>query len=457
MKVIIIGHGPGGMTASCTLRIWDRTVEILNVDTKEFDLYHPCATPYVIGGKFCDDGDEQAICEDIPYEKMNVRHLHRHLVEKIDRKAKKVQIRNLNTNERFEENYDKIILATGSIATKPSIPGVKDGKNVFSLKWLEDAEKIREAAEKAKKVVVIGASAISLEVACELAERGIDVTILVRSRVLRKAMDPDFSKLIVDLLTEKMSEHLTIKVGVNAKEIILDDNNMATKVITTEDEVLETDFIFAAAGVKAETALAEDAGLEIGETGGIKVNEYLITSDPDILAIGDCTETVDLVRGDPISSMLATCAVRMGRVAAMTLAKPNEIKFSGTLDNFIVPLLDLNVGSVGYNIVTAEEKYGEGNVLAVKIRTTDKPLFMPGAREIHFKILVEKATGKILGAQCIGYDSVTDNLNIVSVAMQTGLNYKQLLEADLCYAPAINESIYPVTQALEMVARRLLR
>ena len=117
----------------------------------------------------------------------------------------------------------------------------------------------------------------------------------------------------------------------------------------------------------------------------------------------------------------------------------------------------MNVGSVGYNIITAEEKYGEGNVLAVKVKTTDKPHFMHGAREIYFKILVVKETGKIIGAQCIGYDHVTDNLNIVAIAIQAGMDYKQLLEADLCYAPAINESIYPVTQALDMVARRLLR
>ncbi len=457
MKVIIIGHGPGGMTASCTLRVWDRKAEITNIDTKVIDLYHPCATPYVIGGKFCDEGNEEAICEDIPYEKMNVQHLHRHLVEKIDRENKKVLVRNLDTDERFEREYDKIILATGSFPTKPPIPGAKEGKNVFSLKWLEDAERIRKAAEHSKKVVIVGASAISLEVGCELADRGIDVTILVRSRVLRRAMDPDFSQIIVDLLKENHPEHLDIKVGVNAKEIVLDENGMATQVITTEDEVLETDFVFTAAGVKAETTLAREAGLEIGETGGIKVNEYLITSDPDILAIGDCTETVDLIRGDPISSMLATCAVRMGRVAAMTLAKPGEIKFPGTLNNFIVPFLELNVGSVGYNIVTAEEKYGKGNVLAVKARTKDKPQYMPDARDIYFKILVLKETGKIVGAQCIGYHNVTDNLNIAAIAMQSCMTYKELLEADLCYAPAINETIYPVTQALEMVARRLLR
>ncbi|MCK4895916.1 MAG: FAD-dependent oxidoreductase, partial [Candidatus Heimdallarchaeota archaeon] len=199
MKVIIIGHGPGGMTASGTLRIWDRTAEITNIDTKDFDLYHPCATPYVIGGKFQDLGNGDAIKEDIPYEKMKIKHLHRHLVEKIDRTAKKVQVRNLNTDERFELEYDKIILATGSYNTSPPIPGVKEGKNVFSLKWLEEAEEIRLAAEKAKKVVVIGASAIALEVGCELAERGLDVTIFVRSRVLRQAVDPDYSKLIVNL------------------------------------------------------------------------------------------------------------------------------------------------------------------------------------------------------------------------------------------------------------------
>ena len=457
MKVLIIGHGPGGMTASGTLRIWDRNAEITNIDTKDFDLYHPCATPYVIGGKFKDLGNSDAIKEHIPYEKMKIKHLHRHLVEKIDRAAKKVQVKNLNTNERFELEYDKIILATGSYNTSPPIPGVKEGKNVFSLKWLEEAEEIRLAAEKAKKVVVIGASAIALEVGCELAERGLDVTIFVRSRVLRQSFDPDYSKLIVDLLSAKLPEHLTIKVGENVKEVVLDENGMAYKVITTNDEELETDFVFAAAGVKAETSLAKDAGLEIGVTGGLKVDKYLQTSDPDIIGIGDCTETVDLVRGDPLSSMLATCAVHMGRIAAYTIAKPGEVEFPGTLNNFIVPFVDLNVGSIGYNIVTAEEKYGEGNVLSVKIKTTDRPHYMPEAREIYFKVLVVKETGKIVGAQGIGYNLVTDNLNIVSIAIQADMTYKQLLEADLCYAPAINETIYPVTQALEMVARRLLR
>ncbi|MHA1707757.1 MAG: FAD-dependent oxidoreductase [Candidatus Heimdallarchaeaceae archaeon] len=450
MKVVIIGHSTAGWIASTTLRAWDRQCEITVIDMKNYDAYHPCAMPYVIGGLF---EDESPLIESMDsYKMMKINFLRRHKATKIDRENKKVFVESLETGEKFELDYDKLMICTGSTAKIPPLPGV-EGKNVFTLKWIEDSAKIRKAAEQASKAVVIGASAIGLEVATELAHRGIETVALARSRIMRLLVDPDYAELIVKLLEERLPK-LKFYSGIGIQEIVLDDTGMATKVLTDQGE-FEADFIVAATGVKPNVTLAKEAGLKIGETGAIVIDEEAKTSDPDILALGDCAETTHLVSNKPINSAIAPPAARMARVAAMTLAKPGHLKFKGTLNNFIVPYEDLRVGSVGL-IKKAAEDAGF-TVVSAKIRTHDKPTYMPDAKEMYFKILVDKETGLLLGAQAIGTDAIKDNLNIVSIALQKKMTFKELLEADLSYAPAINETIYPVTQALEMISRRLLR
>ncbi len=449
MKVVIIGHGSSGWTTAATLRAWDRKCEITVIDAKHYDAYHPCAMPYAIGGLL---EDETPLKESMNYERMNINFLRRHKAMKIDCENKKVSVKNLENEELFEVEYDKLVICTGSIAKYPPIPGA-DGKNIYALKWIEDSETIRKAAATASKVVVLGASAIGLEVATELAHRGIETVVLARSRIMRLLIDPDYAAETVKLLEEKLPK-LKIISSIGIQEVVLDENGMAKK-ITTDQGDFECDFVVAATGIRAEVTLAQEAGIKIGETGAIATDEELYTSDPDILAVGDCAETTHLVSNQKVHSALATCCVRMARVAAMTLGKPGKAKFPGTLNNFIVPYIDLRVGSVGL-IKKAAEDAGF-DVLSVKIKTHGKPTYMPGAKELYFKILVEKETGMILGAQAIGPDSISDNLNIVAMALQKKMTFQELLEADLCYAPAINETIYPVTQALEMVSRRLLR
>ncbi|MHA1867511.1 MAG: FAD-dependent oxidoreductase [Candidatus Heimdallarchaeaceae archaeon] len=451
MKVVVIGHGSTGWTAATTLRAWDRKCEITVIDMKNYDVYHPCAMPYVIGGLF---EDETAIIEKLNYERMKINFLRKHKATKIDRENRIIKAISLETNEEVDLEYDYVIIATGSKAKLPPIEGIKEGKNVYALKWIEDSEKIRKAAENAKNVVVIGASAIGLEVATELAHRGIDTKVLVRSRIMRLLVDPDYGEIIVKLLEERLPK-LKFLLGINAQKLVLNDEGYVTKVITTEGEELETDLVIAAAGVAPEVTLAKEAGLEIGETGAIVTDEELRTSDKNILAIGDCAETLHLVSKKPVNSALATCGVRMSRVAAMTIAKPGTLKFPGTLNNFIVPYIDIRVGSVGLTETAAKELGFE--TASAKIKTFDKPHYMPDKTDFYFKLIVDKQTDKILGAQAIGSDYTITNLNIVALALQKEMTFQELLEADLSYAPAVNETIYPVTQALEFIARKVLR
>jgi len=449
MKVVVIGHSTAGWIASTTLRAWDRQCEITVIDMKNYDAYHPCAMPYVIGGLF---EDESPIIETMNYNMMKINFLRRHKATKIDRENKKVFYESLETGESFEAEYDKVLVCTGSTAKLPPVPGI-EGKNVFTLKWIEDSAKIRQAAEKASKAVIIGASAIGLEVATELAHRGIETAVLARSRIMRLLIDPDFADFTIKYLEEKLPK-LKFYSGIGIQEIVLDDNGMATKVLTDQGE-FEVDLIVAATGVRPNVGLAKEAGLKIGETGAIIVDEEVKTSDPDIYALGDCAETVHLVSKKPINSAIAPPAARMARTAAMSIAKPGNLKFEGTLNNFIVPYADIRVGSVGLIKKAAEE--AGFNVVSTKIKTHDKPTYMPDAKEMQFKILADKDTGLLLGAQAIGNDAIKENLNIVSLALQKKMTFKELLEADLSYAPAVNETIYPVTQALEMTSRKILR
>jgi len=449
MKVVFIGHGSSGWTAATTLRAWDRTAEITVIDKKNYDAYHPCALPYAIGGLW---EDESPLIESMNYQMMKINFLRRHEALKIDRQNKKVSVKNLENDEVTEVEYDYLVLCIGSKAKFPPIPGA-DGKNIYALKWIEDSAMIREAAATASKVVVVGASAIGLEVATELAHRGIETVVLARSRIMRLLIDPDYANETVKLLEERLPK-LKFIIGVGINEIILDENGMATKV-TTDQGDFECDFVIAATGVRPEVTLAQEAGLEIGESGAIVTDEELKTSDPNILAVGDCAETTHLVSKKPINSAIATCCVRMARVAAMTIARPGTLKFPGTMNNFIVPYVDLRVGSVGLIKKAAEDAGFE--VVSAKIKTHNKPPYMPDAEDFYFKILADKNTGKLLGAQAIGPDSITDNLNVVSMGLQSEMTFQELLEADLCYAPAVNETIYPVTQALEMISRKMLR
>ena len=449
MKVVYIGHGSSGWTSATTLRAWDRNAEITVIDKKNYDAYHPCAMPYAIGGLW---EDESPLIESMNYQMMKINFLRRHEAIKIDRQNKKVSVKNLENDEIFDVEYDYLVICTGSKAKRPPIPGA-DGKNVYALKWIEDSAKIREAAATASKVAVVGASAIGLEVATELAHKGIETVVLARSRIMRLLIDPDYANETIKILEERLPK-LKFIIGVGINEIVLDENGMATKV-TTDQGDFECDFVVAATGVRPEITLAQEAGLEIGESGAIVTDDELKTSDSNILAVGDCAETTHLVSEQPINSAIATCCVRMARVAAMTIARPGTLKFPGTMNNFIVPYVDLRVGSVGLIQKAAEDAGFE--VVSAKIKTHNKPLYMPDSEELYFKILVDKNTGKLLGAQAIGPDSITDNLNVVSMGLQSEMTFQELLEADLCYAPAVNETIYPVTQALEMISRKMLR
>lgn len=449
MKVIIVGHGASGWTVAYTLRVWDRKADITVVDAKDYDVYHPCALPYPIGGAL---EDEETLKESIDYERMKIRFLRKHKALSIDRKNKVVSVKDLERDEQKNLEYDYLVLCTGSKAWAPPIPGA-DAPNVYKLKWVEDATKIREAAEESSKAVVVGASAIGLEVGTELAHRGINTTIVeLLPQILPRALDDDIASTVQDHLISKYDK-LKILTGVSAKEIIVEDGK-AKKVITDKGE-FEADFIVMATGVRPEVTLAKEAGLEIGERGGIKTDKEMITSDKNILAAGDCAETVDLIMNEPLLPLLATSGVRMGRVAAMTITKPNKVTFPGTLNNFVVPLHDLHVGSVGFPTDYLKEKGYK--IVPGKIRTHDKPDYMPDATEFYFKVLIDKETGKFLGAQAVGASQVTDNLNVISMAMQNDMTFTDVLESDLCYAPAINETIYPVTKAIEIAARRLLR
>ncbi len=450
MKVIIIGHGATGWTCASTLRLWNRSAEITVVDSKSYDVYHPCAMPYAIGGLF---PNEEPLMEKVNYSVMNINFLRFHRALKIHRDSKVLLVEDMNSQKTKELPYDYLILTTGSRAWVPPIKG-SNASNIYTLKWIEDAKVIREAAENASKVVVVGASAIGLEVGTELAHRGLEVVILeLMPKILPRAMDPDFADTITEELLSSF-DNLKILTDVKTEEIVSDTEGRATKILTDKGE-FEADFVVMATGVRPNIDLAKDANLEIGKFGAIVVDDKMFTNDSHILAAGDCAQAKDMVTGQPTVSLLASYAVRMARIAAMTLAKPDTLLDIGTLNNFIVPFHTLRIGSVGLNSNDAKER--GYSVVSGKVKTHNKPAYMPDAKELTLKILVDKNTKLLLGAQAIGPDSITDNLNIVSLAIQNKMTVIDLLNADLCYAPAVNETIYPITQALEMAARKLLR
>jgi len=448
MHIVVVGFGTAGWLATVNLRKWNRKDEISVIDEKSYDIYHPCSQPYVIGGEL---SDTQEIVEPFNNKMLKVNFYRRHRATKIDRRSKTIFVEDLQTGQNLELQYDYLILATGSQPWSPPIPGV-NSRNVYSLKWIEDTAAIRNAASSAKKAVVIGASAIGLEVGIELAKRGIDTVIIeLLPHILPKALDQDFAEYLQEKLLQALP-NLRIFTGTVAKEFHVNDSGLVERVITDKEE-FDTDIVIMATGVRPNVSLAKEAGLKIGKYGGIVVDETMRTSDPSIYAAGDCVETLGFIDKKPTLALLASSAVRMARIAAMSIVKPGFLTFPGVLNNFIVPLVNIRVGSVGLTTHTATEN-GYSFVTA-KVKTTDKPEHIPDATEFLIKLLIEKNTGKFLGAQAIGSDSITDNLNIISLAIQSGLTYKDILNSDLCYAPAVNDTLYPVVKAIELALKKL--
>ena len=440
-RIVVIGGSAAGPKAASKARRMDENAEI-TIFQKASDLsMASCGYPYYVGGFF--DDRSQLLCSpagvvrDANFfwnaKKINTRVLTE--VTRIDREQKKIEFTDLTTGKKGTAAYDKLVIATGSLARKPPVPGI-DLEGITTLQSLSDADYLRKIKDEGviKKAVVIGGGLIGIETLEALHLAGIHITIIELLPQLLIFLDKQMARLVEKYVQTKAN--VILQNGVASFE----GENGILKAVKLQDgtEIL-CDLAVVAIGVTPNNKLAKEAGLTIGETGGILVDEYMQTSDPDIYAVGDCIEIPNLITYRPVHAPFGDLANLQGRVAGENLISGNVVKFPGTIQTGICKVFDYAVGSTGLSEQNAL-KQGYTNIETVVNASLDKPGFMKGNLLIT-KLVVDKQSGKMLGAQVIGPGDVSKQVAIWAMAIKGKFSIDDMVIADLPYAPPFSLAI----------------
>lgn len=446
-KVIIIGGVAGGASTAARLRRLDEQAEIIMFERGEQISFANCGLPYHIGGVIPARSDLILETPAGMKARFNLDIRIRTEVQAIDPQAKQVTAKNLETGETYQESYNFLVLSPGASPLAPPIPGLKEAQNVFTLRTIPDSDAINANLKehRPKRAVVIGGGFIGLEMAENLHERGLAVSVV---EMLPQVMAPlDFEMASI------VHHHLRAK-GIN---LILGDG---VKSFTKEGREIElqsgrlipSELTILAIGVRPEVKLAQDAGLELGKRGGIRVNFHMQTSDPAIYAVGDAVEVQDRISGQPALIPLAGPANKQGRLVADNIAGKRRT-YEGTMGTAIAKVFDLTVASVGNNERTL--KQNDVPYKAVHIHSNSHVTYYPGAEMLSLKLLFHPETGLIYGAQAIGRSGVDKRIDILATAIYGGLTVEDLQELELAYAPPFGAAKDPINM-LGFVANNVL-
>jgi len=446
-KIVIIGAHAAAVDAASAARKTDRTAEIILLTTEKYAGYSRCGIPFVIGGhipKFTD----LIVYPSSYYQMMKLDLRRETTATNIDAKAKTVETLD-KTGKTETLPYDSLIIATGANAFIPPIKG-KEKQGILTVRTLEDGEKIDQAIQQgAKTAIVMGAGLIGLEVAIGLTERGVKTTVVeMLPQIMPVMLDADMAKGVQEMLETK---GITILVGKGVEEFIGTDKVTG---IVAGGEQINADLSIAAFGVRANTELAQKAGLALGETKAVKVNPKMETSVPGVYAIGDCAECTHMITQRPALPQLGTVAVRQGKVAGTNAAGGYAI-FPGVLGSAVTKFFDTEIGVTGLNEFFA--KRAGMDVVSATISGKTRAQYYPGAQPIRVKVVVEKEMERVIGAQIIGGEEVTQRINAISVGIQKNMTVRELAKSDTCYAPPLCETWELMALAAEAAVIKLTR
>jgi NADPH-dependent 2,4-dienoyl-CoA reductase/sulfur reductase-like enzyme/rhodanese-related sulfurtransferase len=438
MKIVIVGGVAGGASAAARARRLDESAEIVLIERGSAPSFANCGMPYYIGGEIADRSKLLVT----PVARLQSRYRldvrPRSQVERIDRAAKQVTVRNLASGEVYDEAYDRLILSPGAAPYRPALPGV-DLPGIFTLRNLDDADRLREATLHARLAVILGGGFIGLEMAENLVHRGLKVTLIERNGQLLTPWDAEMIAPLQSLLTE---QGVDVRLGQSATSFHQTDGGL--QVALANGEQLSADFVVLAIGVRPESSLAVAAGLAVGERGGIQVDTSMRTSDPDIYAVGDAIETFDPVSGEAMQIPLAGPANRQGRIAADHIFG-RITAYRGTQGTAIVGLFGKTAAMTGLSekaCMRLQRPYEK-----VYLHAGHHAGYYPGAEQLSLKLLFDPQNGRILGAQAVGGTGVDKRIDVIATAMQGGLSVFDLEEAELCYAPQFGSAKDPVNMA----------
>ncbi|MCX8028595.1 MAG: CoA-disulfide reductase [Brevinematales bacterium] len=442
MKCVIVGGVAGGMSVAARLRRLDESAEIVVFERGDYISYANCGLPYYIGGVIKER--ENLLVQTVEgfVKRFNVDIRTRSEVLKIDRDKKEVLVKDLRTGNEYTEKYDKLVLSPGAIPVKPPIPGI-DLSNIFTLRDIKDTDKIKDFIDlnKPRRAVIVGAGFIGLEMAENLSHRGILVTIVEAMEQVMGVIDFEMAALVHQhLKTKNVEFYLKDSVASFDKEI---DGRISVNL--SSGRKLTVDMVILSIGVRPESKLAKEAGLELGERGHIVVNDYLQTSDPDIYAIGDAIEVYHPVIKKRIGIPLAWPANLQGRIVADNIVFNNKRKYKGSIGTAIAKVFDITVAVTG-----ATEKLLRREGIPYKyiiIHPSSHAGYYPGALPMSIKLIFSPDDGKILGAQAVGYEGVDKRIDVLSTAIQAGLTVYDLVDLDHAYAPPYSSAKDPVNIA----------
>lgn len=443
-KILIVGGVAGGATAAARIRRLDEQAEVIVFERSGFVSYANCGLPYYIGGVIKDQEELTLQTPEHFWERFRIDIRVHHEVTAIHPDKKSITVKNLKTDEVFEESYDKLLLSPGARPVQPNLPGA-GMEHLFTLRTVEDTLRIRDfvVKEKPKSVVLAGGGYIGLEVAENLRELGLDVTIVQRPNQVLNPLDYEMATFVHAKLREK-GIHLMLGHSVEGFE----KENGKLKVILKDEKPLETDMVILAIGVAPETHLAKDAGLKLGIKGSIVVNERMETSVPDIYAVGDAVEVRHMVTGEQALISLAGPANKQGRIAADNMCGGNSI-YKGSQGSSVIKIFDMTVATTGLN----EQAAKKAGIACDKVylSPSNHASYYPGGTMMTMKVLFEKDTYKLLGAQIIGYDGVDKRIDVLATAMNAGMSALELKDLDLAYAPPYSSAKDPVNMAGFMI------
>ncbi len=448
MKLVIVGGVAGGASAAARARRLADTAEIVVFERGPDVSFANCGLPYHVGNVIPDRSKLLVVTPERLRERFDLDVRTLSSVERIDRAAKSVRVRDLVTGREYDEPYDRLILAPGAAPLRPRVPGI-DLPNVFTLRTLADTDRIKAAVDAgATRAVVVGAGFIGLELSENFVHRVVRTTVVQLDRQILTPFDAEMTAPLAAALT---ANGIRLAFGDTAEAIEAAGNGLTVRL--RSGEVLPADLVVLGIGVKPENRLAVEAGLETGPRGGIRVDDRLRTSDPDIFAVGDAVETVDAATGERAQVPLAGPANRQGRIAAEN-ALGGAVRYRGTQGTAVIGFFGKTGAITGASEKTLR-RLGRA-YRKVYVHPAHHAGYYPGAEGMTLKVLFDPTSGRLLGAQAVGGAGVDKRIDVLAVALQAGMTVFDLEEMELAYAPQFGSAKDPVNMA-GFVAAGLIR
>lgn len=445
-KIVIIGLGTGGLYASRAASRVDRKAEITIIERRDYDMFSPCGLPFAIEGVV---ESFEELKHTVPATRQ-LKKLLKHEALSIDPDVKRVEVKNLESGEVSWMCYDSLIVATGSKPIILPIPGAEEylGRGVHVVTNPENAGALRDAALESKRAVVVGGGAIGLEIALALKELGLEVWVTKRSPPpFPRNLDPDMGEIIREYLESK-GLHILFGKGIDRI-----DGGDRVESVEIAGETIPADIVVMAVGVRPESEMAVNAGFD-HDRGAIIANEKMETSAEGVYAVGDCAMSFSGIDGKPINIALATTAFRQAVVAGVNAAG-GDMVYDGGLGTFVSFIGELEVACTGLNSEIAEN-HGY-KVITGRANMQVKPRWMPGAKDISVKLVVDAETGRILGGQAIGEEGAAWRVNVVALAIKRGMGIEEFSTIELAYCPAVSDLYDPLLVAADSALRRFTR